>query len=56
VDAAGWVPMDAADGVIDSLREKSVLDLANLAPGEHLVVLRAADSANNTGVAKVVLK
>jgi hypothetical protein len=56
VDAAGWVPMDAADGVIDSLREKFVLDLANLAPGEHLVVLRAADSANNTGVAKVVLK
>jgi len=56
VDAAGWVPMDAADGVIDSLREKFVLDLANLAPGEHLVALRAADSANNTGVAKVVLK
>jgi hypothetical protein len=51
-----WVPMDAADGVIDSLRERFVLDLANLAPGEHLVVLRAADSANNTGVAKVILK
>jgi len=56
VDAASWVPMDAADGVIDSLREKFVLDLANLSPGEHLVVLRAADSANNTGVAKVILK
>jgi hypothetical protein len=56
VDAAAWVPMDAADGVIDSLRERFVLDLANLAPGEHLVVLRAADSANNTGVAKVILK
>jgi len=56
VDAAGWVPMEAADGVIDSLREKFVLDLTGLAPGEHLVVLRAADSANNVGVAKVVLK
>ena len=56
VDAAGWVPMEAANGVIDSPRERFVLDLAGLAPGEHLVVVRAADSANNTGVAKVVLK
>ena len=56
VDAAGWVPMEAADGVIDSLREKFVLDLGGLAPGEHLVVVRAADSAGNTGVAKVILK
>ena len=56
VDASAWVPMEAADGVIDSLRERFVLDLAGLAPGEHLVVLRAADSANNTGVAKVILK
>jgi hypothetical protein len=56
LDAQSWVPVEAADGVIDSLREKFVLDLANLKPGEHLVVIRAADSANNTGVAKVVLK
>jgi hypothetical protein len=56
VDAGSWVPMEAADGVIDSMREKFSLDLANLAPGEHLVALRAADSANNTGVAKVILK
>ena len=56
LDAAGWVPIEAADGVIDSLREKFVLDLNGLAPGEHLLVIRAADSANNTGVAKVILK
>lgn len=56
LDAAGWVPVEAADGVIDSLREKFLLDLAGLAPGEHLLVIRAADSANNTGVAKVILK
>jgi len=56
LDASSWVPVEAADGVIDSLRESFVLDLANLPPGEHLVVVRAADSANNTGVAKVVLK
>ena len=56
LDAASWVPVEAADGVIDSHREKFVLDLTGLSPGEHLVVIRAADSANNTGVAKVVLK
>jgi hypothetical protein len=56
LDAGGWVPVEAADGVIDSLREKFVLDLTGLAPGEHLIVIRAADSANNTGVAKVILK
>ena len=56
LDAASWVPVEAADGVIDSLREKFVLDLTNLAAGEHLLVVRAADSANNTGLAKVVLK
>ena len=49
------MPVEAADGVIDSLREKFVLDLHDLPPGEHLLVIRAADSANNTGLAKVVL-
>jgi len=56
LDAASWVPVEAADGVIDSMREKFVLDLTGLAPGEHMVVIRVADSANNTGVAKVLLK
>ena len=56
LDAASWVPMEAADGVIDSQRERFVLDLTGLPPGEHLLVIRAADSANNTGLAKVVLK
>jgi hypothetical protein len=56
LDAASWVPIQAADGVIDSLRERFALDLAGLAPGEHLLVLRVADSANNSGLAKVVLK
>jgi len=56
LDAASWVPVEAADGVIDSQREKFVLDLTGLPPGEHLLVIRAADSANNTGLAKVVLR
>lgn len=56
LDASSWVPMESVDGVIDSLRENFVLDLTELTPGEHLVVVRAADSAGNTGVAKAVLK
>ncbi len=56
LDAASWVPMQAVDGVIDSLRERFALDLAGLGPGEHLLVVRAVDSANNSGLAKVVLK
>jgi hypothetical protein len=56
LDAASWTPLEAADGVIDSLRERFTLDLTGLTPGEHLLVVRVADSAGNTGVAKVVLK
>ena len=56
LDAASWVPVAAADGVIDSPRERFVLDLNGLEPGEHLLVIRVADSANNSGLAKVVLK
>ena len=56
LDASGWVPVEAADGVIDSLREAFSLDLKNLSPGEHLVVIRVADSANNTATGKVILK
>jgi sugar lactone lactonase YvrE len=56
LDATGWVPLEAADGVIDSQHEKFVLSLDKLTPGEHLVVIRVLDSANNAGLAKVVLR
>jgi hypothetical protein len=56
LDANMWVPMESVDGVIDSPKEKFNLDLTGLTAGEHLVVIRVADSANNTGTAKVVLK
>ena len=56
LDATGWVPLEAADGVIDSQQERFVLSLDKLTPGEHLVVIRVLDSANNAGLAKVVLR
>jgi hypothetical protein len=56
LDAGNWIPMEAVDGVIDSPHEKFALDLPGLAAGEHLLVIRVADSANNTATAKVILK
>jgi hypothetical protein len=56
LDASGWTPVEAADGVIDSQREKFVIALDGLTSGEHLLVVRVTDSANNAGLAKVVLR
>ena len=56
LDAGDWVPVASTDGVIDSPREKFSLDLSGLATGEHLLVIRVADSANNTATARVILK
>jgi hypothetical protein len=55
LDASAWVPIEPAGGIVDGLRERFTLDLKGLAPGEHLLVIRVADSAGNTGVAKAVL-
>jgi len=56
VDAGRWIPVQAADGVLDSLQEKFQLVLEGLEPGEHLVVLRVFDASNNAGLAKVLLR
>jgi len=56
LDAAPWVPLEAADGVVDSAREQFVVSLANVPAGEHLLVVRAVDSSNNSGLAKTVLR
>ena len=55
VDAGIWIPLEAADGVIDSPREKFVVRLDHLSAEEHVLMLRAVDSANNAGLARVVL-
>ena len=55
LDAGPWVPVEAADGVTDSPREQYHIALDKLRPGEHLLVVRAYDTANNAGLAKVVI-
>jgi len=56
VDANPWSPVEAADGVTDSSREQFPIRIANLAPGEHLIVIRVYDIAGNAGLAKVVVR
>jgi hypothetical protein len=55
LDAGPWTPVEAADGVTDSPREQYHIAIDQLRPGEHLLVVRAYDSANNAGLAKVVI-
>jgi hypothetical protein len=56
VDAGPWQPVEAVDGVTDSPREQFHIRIGNLAPGEHLLVIRAYDAAGNAGLAKVVVR
>jgi WD40 repeat protein len=56
IDAGPWVPVEAADGVTDSPREQFHIVIDKLRAGEHLLVVRAYDTANNAGLAKVVVR
>lgn len=55
VDAGSWQPVDSTDGVTDSPEEQFRVHIEKLKPGEHLVVVRVYDSANNAGLARVIL-
>ena len=56
IDAGAWTPLAAADGVIDSQREKFTARIEGLAAGEHVVTIRAVDSTGNVGTVKAVLR
>jgi hypothetical protein len=56
VDAGPWTPVEAADGVTDSARERFLLRLENFPVGEHLIVIRVYDAAGNAGLAKIVAR
>jgi hypothetical protein len=55
LDAGPWTPVEAADGVTDGPREQFHIAIDRLRAGEHLLVVRAYDTANNAGLAKVVI-
>jgi hypothetical protein len=56
IDAGSWQPVEATDGVTDSPHERFHLHLDNVHPGEHLLVFRIYDAANNAGLARVLLQ
>ena len=56
IDAGPWTPLEAVDGVIDSPQESFQVRLRDVAAGEHVIVVRAIDSAGNAGLAKVVIR
>jgi hypothetical protein len=56
LDATAWVPLDAVDGVVDGRVERFTLRLDNVGAGEHVIVVRAYDASNNSGLAKVVVR
>lgn len=56
LNAGPWTQIAPEDGVADSARERFPVRIGNLPGGEHLLVIRAYDSAGNAGLAKVVLR
>jgi hypothetical protein len=45
----------SADGILDSESESFDTIIAGLSPGEHVIVIRVKDAADNTASAKVVV-
>jgi hypothetical protein len=55
LDAGAWSAIAPVDGVLDSETEQFRLHIADIPAGEHILVIRVADSGGNTGLAKIVL-
>ncbi|HUZ45921.1 MAG TPA: hypothetical protein VMW54_04725 [Terriglobia bacterium] len=56
IDGRGWKEIESDDGIIDSRLETFTIKEQSLAPGEHVISLRAFDTAGNAGVGKVVVE
>ena len=56
LDGQDWRDVLSDDGIVDSRKETFTLKFTHLAPGEHVVALRAADTSGNIGVGKAVIR
>jgi hypothetical protein len=54
IDGGQWTPVNAADGIFDSGAETLQFTTPAIKPGEHTIVVRAKDEAENSGAAKSV--
>jgi hypothetical protein len=50
------MPVEAADGVTESPRERFNVQIPNFPAGEHLLVIRVYDTTGNAALAKVVIR
>jgi len=55
-DGQEWVDILPDDGIVDSRQETFTVRLDRLDPGEHIVALRAFDTAGNAGLGKAVIR
>jgi len=56
IDGGEWVSLAPTDGVFDAKVETVELKTSPLDKGEHSIVVRAKDEAENTGAGKAVVK
>ena len=55
-DGGEWRDIPSDDGIVDSRLETFTVTEFQLGPGEHVVLLRAYDTAGNVGVGKAVVR
>ncbi len=55
LDGKAWRDILSDDGIVDSRQETFTAKVSKLEPGEHILLLRAYDTAGNAGVGKAVL-
>lgn len=51
-----WQQLTSDDGIVDSQFEAFTVKLNGLKPGEHVITLRAFDTAGNVGIGKAVVQ
>jgi sugar lactone lactonase YvrE len=56
IDGKDWKDVLSDDGIVDSRKETFTIRLSRLGTGEHVVSLRAYDTAGNVGVGKAVVQ
>jgi hypothetical protein len=56
LDGKGWQDVFSDDGIVDSRKETFTVKLSHLDAGEHILALRAYDTAGNPGVGKAVIR
>jgi len=55
LDGGDWIPLPAVDGILDSKEEFFSIEIGELTPGSHSIVVRAEDTRGNIGASRVMI-